>query len=211
MLPSSSCTCVLLRKLWTLSYVTWRLFHSDTFPQFIPSPLFCYIIHNIAIRFRHWSSRATPGTPASYYIKNQSLYRPWGFQEVETPIFQDSRHKKMVRLSALGTGRLYAPGDTLVLISVRGCVDPRAIVRPKGLCQWKINLTCICLMAEGLLVKTWRQRVTRRDVRYVPRKTRFLVLSFYRTTTYRWQSWCWHHFILYENSAPSWLFIFRFP
>jgi hypothetical protein len=36
MLPSS-CTCVLLRKLWTLSYVTWRIFHSDTFPQFIPS------------------------------------------------------------------------------------------------------------------------------------------------------------------------------
>jgi len=58
MLPSfSSCTCVLLRMLWTLSYVTRRIFHSDTFPQFIPSPLFCYIIHKIAIRFRHWSSR----------------------------------------------------------------------------------------------------------------------------------------------------------
>jgi len=24
-------------------------------------PLFCYIIHKIAIRFLHWSSRATPG------------------------------------------------------------------------------------------------------------------------------------------------------
>jgi hypothetical protein len=47
------------------SYVTWRIFHSDTFPQFIPSPCFCYIIHKIANRFRHWSSRATPGTPAS--------------------------------------------------------------------------------------------------------------------------------------------------
>jgi hypothetical protein len=39
MLPSS-CTCVLLRKLWTLLYVTWRIFHSDTFTQFIPSPFF---------------------------------------------------------------------------------------------------------------------------------------------------------------------------
>jgi len=39
MLPSS-CTCLLLRKLWTLSYVTWRIFYSDTFPQFILSPFF---------------------------------------------------------------------------------------------------------------------------------------------------------------------------
>jgi len=38
MLPSSSCTCVISRPLSTLSYVTWRIFHSDTFPQFIPSP-----------------------------------------------------------------------------------------------------------------------------------------------------------------------------
>jgi hypothetical protein len=28
-------------------------------------PLFCYMIHKIAIRLCHWSSRATPGTPAS--------------------------------------------------------------------------------------------------------------------------------------------------
>jgi hypothetical protein len=39
MLPSS-CTCVLLRKYWTLSYVTWLICHSDKFPQFIPSSFF---------------------------------------------------------------------------------------------------------------------------------------------------------------------------
>jgi len=35
------------------------------------------------------------------------LDRPSGFQEVEAPRFQDSRHLRVVRLSALRTGRLY--------------------------------------------------------------------------------------------------------
>jgi hypothetical protein len=39
------------------------------------------------------------------------LDRTWGFQKVEAPRFQDNRHKKVVRLSALRTGRLYPPGD----------------------------------------------------------------------------------------------------
>jgi hypothetical protein len=36
-----------------------------------------------------------------------ALDMPVGFQEFEAPRFQDNRHMKVVRLSAVGTGRLY--------------------------------------------------------------------------------------------------------
>jgi hypothetical protein len=36
--------------------------------------------------------------------------RPIGFQQAEVPRFQDNRHMKVVRFSALCTGHLYPPG-----------------------------------------------------------------------------------------------------
>jgi hypothetical protein len=49
--------------------------------------------------------------------------------------FLDNRHMKVVRLSALRTGRLYPPPPPGIFPD---WVDLRAIVRLEGLCQWKI-------------------------------------------------------------------------
>jgi hypothetical protein len=58
---------------------------------------------------------------------------------------------KAARLSAIRTDRLYPQETALVLVSVRGWVDSRAIVRPEVLIQWKIPITL-----SGMELATFR-------------------------------------------------------
>jgi len=56
-------------------------------------------------------------------------------------ISQRLMYLKVVRLSAYASA-VFSPQEIfLVLISVRGWVDPRATVWPGGLCQWNIPMT----------------------------------------------------------------------
>jgi len=73
------------------------------------------------------------------------------FQEVEGSRFQTNRHMKEVWLSDLSSCLLNHQEILLVLNSVIDRVDPRAIVRPEGLYQWKFAMT-----ASGKRLKCFR-------------------------------------------------------
>jgi hypothetical protein len=74
--------------------------------------------------------------------------------------FQKAWRSQISRQSAHEGGKVVSPTHRPPLLnSVRGWVDSRAIVRPEGLCQWKIPMTSsgIELMTFWLVVQCSNQ------------------------------------------------------
>jgi hypothetical protein len=75
--------------------------------------------HKFSSKLYKWNTLNARSFPAT------GLDRPLEFQEVEAPEFLDNRHMKVVRLSALRTGRLYPQKGFLVLICVKRLSRPQ--------------------------------------------------------------------------------------
>ena len=118
------------------------------------SSLFAILPYNTSVHFHcllwvifhlqnfsyHTNTHTHKGKSKRTAIPLQAWTGPEGSRSFRLQTSRQSAHKGGKVVSP--THRPSLPQEVfLVLISLRGWVDPRAIVRPEGLCQWKIPVT----------------------------------------------------------------------
>jgi hypothetical protein len=121
---------VIFFRFITLDLAIW-VYHSVTFGTIYTVSTSAYR-HNVnVIMHQVWVQQ-------SLYMPEQALRIPgsWGSQ-----IYRQTKHVGGKFVSSSHRPPLPPRKTFLVLIYVRGWVDPRVIVRPEGLCQWKIPVT----------------------------------------------------------------------
>jgi hypothetical protein len=93
----------------------------------------CEIWSCHSIAFKHWNAVAYYGfSSKSYSNPCTGQDRPWEFQEFGSPIFPDTRHMNVVRLSTLLPAAFIPQKIFPLLISVRNWVDTRTRLRPES-------------------------------------------------------------------------------